>query len=96
MLFLELSRIRFDKKDKVNDLNQMFINLLNRMPEKPVESIKVEFYTIALPPPIGMFVKAREKRTLVENCIEVIKVEKELASISSHQGNEENKPHKEE
>ena len=39
-----------------------------------------------------MFVKAREKRTLAENFLESIKVEKDLASISNHQGNEENKP----
>ena len=39
-----------------------------------------------------MFVKAREKRTLVENFVEAIKAEKDLASISSHWGNEENKP----
>ena len=39
-----------------------------------------------------MFVKAREKRTLAENFLEAIKVEKELASISSHQGNKETKP----
>ena len=37
-----------------------------------------------------MFVKER-KRTLVEHFLEAIKVEKELASFSSHQGNEENK-----
>ena len=84
MLVLELSRIRFDKKEKVKDFNQRFINLLNCIPEKPVESIQVEFYTTILPPPIAMFVKAREKRTLVENFLEAIKVEKDLASISSH------------
>lgn len=39
-----------------------------------------------------MFVKSREKRTLEENFLEAIKVEKYLASISSHQGNEESKP----
>jgi hypothetical protein len=39
-----------------------------------------------------MFVKAREKRTLAEKFVEAIKVEKDLESISSHQGNEENKP----
>ena len=89
---MELSRIRFDKKDKVKDFNQRFINLLNRIPENLVESIQVEFYIAALPPPIAMFVKEREKRTLAENFLEAIKVEKDLASISSHQGNEENKP----
>ena len=39
-----------------------------------------------------MFVKARERRTLAENFLEAIKVEKDMESISSHQGNEENKP----
>ena len=84
--------MRFEKKDKVKDFNQIFINLLNCIPEKPTESIQVEFYTATLPPAIAMFIKAQEKRTLVENFLEAIKVEKDMASISSHQGNEENKP----
>ena len=58
MIFLELSRIIFDKKDKVKDFNQIFINLLNRILEKPIESIQFEFYIVALPPAIAMFVKA--------------------------------------
>ena len=81
---LEILRMRCDKKNKVKYFNQIFINILNRIPEKPVESIQVEFYTTALPPAIAMFVKAREKRTLVENFIEAIKMEKDKASISSH------------
>ena len=84
VLVLELSRIRFDKKDKVKYFNQIFINLLNRIPEKTAESIQVEFYIVALPPPIAMFVKAREKRTLADFFLEAIKIEKDLASISSH------------
>ena len=39
-----------------------------------------------------MFVKARQKRTLAENFIEALQVEKDIASIASSQGNEENKP----
>ena len=74
MLVIELSRIRFDKKDKVKYFNQRFINILNRIPKKPAKSIQVEFYTAALPPAIAMFVKAREKRTLAENFQEAIKV----------------------
>ena len=92
MIFLELSRIIFDKKNKVKDFNQRFINLLNRIPDKPTKSIQVEFYTAAFPPLVAMFVKAREKRTLEENFLEPIKVEKDLSLISIHQGNEENKP----
>ena len=45
-----------------------------------------------MPPPISMFVKAREKRTLEEKFLEAIKVEKGLASISSHRGNKEINP----
>ena len=58
VLVLELSRMRFDKKDMVKDFNQRFINLLNCILEKPVESIQVEFYTASLPPAIAMFVKS--------------------------------------
>ena len=68
----------------MKDFNQRFINILNRIPKKPTESIQVEFYTAYFPPAIAMFIKAREKRTLEENFLESIKVEKELASISSH------------
>ena len=39
-----------------------------------------------------MFVKSREKRTLVENFLEDVKAEKDLASIISHQDKKENKP----
>jgi hypothetical protein len=79
MLVLELSRMRCDKKYKINDFNERFINLLNRIPEKLAESIQVEFYTAALPPSTTMFVKAREKRTLAEIFIEAMKVEKDIA-----------------
>ena len=81
MLVLELSIIIFDKKDKVKDLNQRFINLLNHIPENTVESIQVEFYTTTLPPPIAMFVKKRGKRTIAKIFLEAIKVEKGLPSI---------------
>ena len=38
-----------------------------------------------------MFVRSKEKKTLALNFQEGIKVEKYLATISSHPGNEENK-----
>ena len=80
-LFLELLRMTFDKKDKEKYFNQRFINLLNHILENPTKSIQVEFYTATLPPPIAMFVKVREKRTLAEKFLKSIKVEKDLASI---------------
>ena len=39
-----------------------------------------------------MFVKGKEKRTLEENSLEAIKMEKDLESISSHQGYKESNP----
>ena len=64
MLVLELCRMRCDKKDKIKDFNQRFINLLNRIPEKPAESIQVEFYNASLTPSIDMFVKDRQKKKI--------------------------------
>lgn len=86
---LELSRIKINKKEKVKDFNHRFITLLNRILDKPVEVVQIEFYTATLPPPVAMFVNIKEKQTLVEIFQEAIKVEKDLASISSHLGNEE-------
>ena len=71
-MVLELSRMRCDKKDRIKYFNQRFINHLNRIPEKPAKSIQVEFYNVALPPSVAMFVKARQKRTLPENFIEAL------------------------
>ena len=68
----------------MKDINQRFINLFNQILDKPTKSVHIEFYTVALPLPVMMFVKGKEKRTLVENFLEAIKVEKDLASISSH------------
>ena len=79
MLVLELSRMRCDKKDKIKDFNQRFLNLLNLIPEKQVESIQVEFYTTSLPPSIAMFVKARQIRTLAKKFIEAMQLEKDIA-----------------
>ena len=54
-----------------------------------MEVVQIEYYTVALPLPVSMFVKRKEIRTLADNFLEAIKVEKDLASISAHQGNEE-------
>ena len=90
-MFLELSRIRINKKEKVKDFNQRFITLLNRIPNKPVEAVQFEFLTSTLPPPVSMFIKRKEIQTLENNFLESIKVEKDLAAISHHPRNEESK-----
>ena len=81
--------IRINKKEKFKDSNQIFITLLNRIPDKPAKAIQVEFYTVTLPPPVSMFVKSKQIQTFPENFVESIKVEKDLATISNHLGNEE-------
>ena len=88
-MFLEISRLRINKKENVKEFNQIFITLLNNIPDKPTKAVQIEYYTSALSPPVPMFVKRKEIRTLAENFFEAIKVEKDLASFSTHQGNEE-------
>ena len=39
LLFLELSRLKFNKKEKVKYFNQRFITLLNQNLDKPTESV---------------------------------------------------------
>ena len=74
ILFLEILGLRINKKEKVKHFNQIFITLLNRIPDNPTEEVQIEFYTIALLPPIAMFVKNKEKKTLEDNFVEVINV----------------------
>ena len=88
-LLLKLSRLKTNKNEKFKELNKKFITVLNKNLGKLVESVQIEYYTSALPPPVSMFVKRKDIRTLAENFLEAIKVEKDLAAISTHPGNEE-------
>ena len=87
-MLLDISRLRINNNEKV-EFNQIFITLLNKIPDKLPETVQIEYYTVALLLPVAMLVKRKEIRTLEENFMEAIKVEKDLASIYSHQGNEE-------
>ena len=90
LLYLDLLGIRMNKKENVKNFNQRFITLLNRIPFNLVEAVQIEYYTVVLPPNIAMFVKNKEKQTVVDKFAEAIKVEKNLATISNYLGNEEN------
>ena len=83
ILSLELLGIRMNENEKVKYFNEKFISLLNRIPIKPAEVVLIEYYTLALPPNIAMFVKNQEKLTLVDNFAEAIRIEKELEAMSS-------------
>ena len=91
VLFLELSRIKINKMEKIKDFNERFITLLNRISDRPIEVVQIEFYTADLPPPIVMFVKSKEKQTLADNFQKLVKVEKDPTTISRYLGNKENK-----
>lgn len=58
-LLLELARLKINENEKVKELNQRFITLLNKIPDKPSKAIQVEYYTDALPLTIAMFVKRK-------------------------------------
>ena len=88
-LLLELARLNINKNEKFKEFNQRFITLLNKIPDKPPKDVQIEYYIVALPIPVAMFVKRKEIRTLEENFEEARKVWKDLPSISIDQGNEE-------
>ena len=82
----ELFSMNMEKKEKVQDFNQIFTTLLNSFSAatKLVEDSLVEYYTTTLYPPIPMFVKRAINPTLVENYEESNRVEDDLDSIARH------------
>ena len=88
-MLLDLARLNINESEKVKEFNQRFVTLLNKIPDKPPEVIQIEYYTAALPLTIALFVKRKEVRTLEENFEEAIQIEKDLATISTHQNNDE-------
>ena len=71
-LLLELERLNINKNEKFKEFNQRFITVPNKILDKPVEAIQIDFYTASLPPPVAMFVKRKEIRTLAKNFVEAI------------------------
>jgi hypothetical protein len=55
----ELGAIIMDKRERVKDFNQIFLNVLIKFPHDVAlaQSLAIEYYTTALTPSIGMFVK---------------------------------------
>ena len=77
----ELLALRMDKKEKVQDISQIFAGHLNSFGAaiKPIEETLMEYYTSTLSPDIEMFVKRSVKPSLVETY-----EEDELESINKH------------
>ena len=85
MLLTELSMLKFNKKEKVKDFHQRVTTILNKFPMDvaPDDSITIDYYAMALPQDISIFVKHEEKLTLVENFVATLKVKKDLISIGT-------------
>lgn len=90
VLVLELSRIRMDDNEKVKDLNQRFLSLINKILAKyrPTKGVVIEFYTSAFSQTMAMFVKQDQKTTLQGNFAEAIRVETNLVSLKVNEGND--------
>ena len=77
-----------DGKEKVKDFNQHFLSLRNKIPaeSRPTEGVVTEFYTLALPQTMAMFVKQAQKATPQGNFAETTRVEKDVTSLKvNHQ-----------
>jgi len=85
MLLKELGNLKMEQKEKVGDFNKRFDRIFNRFPpnKKPHYSIKIDYFTSALPSSIAQFVKRTAKPTLDETFEEVIIVEKDLCAIGA-------------
>lgn len=81
---LELSKIKIHPKEKIKDFNQIFLTLMNKIPNDsiPIASVLIEFYITALPSSIVIFVKRASKITLNQIFGETLDVEKEMMSIA--------------
>jgi len=58
-LYKELDAIKMEKKEKGKNFNKCFTTVLNEffVEITPMESLRIEYYTSALIPSIGMFFK---------------------------------------
>jgi hypothetical protein len=50
-------------KENIKDFNQIFLTLMNKIPEdsRPATNVLIEFYTTSLPSSIAIFVKREGK-----------------------------------
>jgi hypothetical protein len=82
-----------EAKEKVKDLNQMFLTLINKIPlaSKPTDDVSIEFYTSSLSVSMVNFVKRTEKGTMEDTFKEAIKVDKGILILKGNLGAEVSK-----
>jgi hypothetical protein len=65
----ELGAIKMEKRERVKDCNQRFLNFFIKFPHEvdPTKSLSIDYHTVVITPSIGMFVKRSNKNTLALN-----------------------------
>lgn len=77
-LINDLSNLRLESKEPTKEFNSRFNKILNKIliASKPSERVRSEWYIIALPSNIAIFVDRATKPTLEENMKEALSIEK--------------------
>jgi hypothetical protein len=83
VLVMELSSLKMNPKEKVNEFNQIFLTLKNKIPADlmPVESVIVAYYAKSLHNNIAIWVKRSKKNTLLESFEEANQIEKYILNL---------------
>jgi hypothetical protein len=86
ILFKELVALNIENKENVKDFKKKFTTILNNImvESTPPETMTIQYYTSALHPSIGMFVKQVGKVTLAKTFEESKEFEKDILSLGSH------------
>jgi cell division septum initiation protein DivIVA len=90
VLVMEISSLKMNPKEKINDFNQIFLTLKNRIPTDsiPAENLIIAYYTKALHQSISIWVKRSKKSTLLEAFKEASQIEKDILSLKDTTSNE--------
>ena len=95
-LINDLSNLRIENREPIKEFNARFNKLLNKIPtaSKPSEQIRSEWYIIALPANIAIFIDRAGKPTLAENMKEALVVEKHINALEKKAALEDRKAKK--
>jgi hypothetical protein len=83
VLVMKLSSLKMNPKEKVKEVNQIFLTLKKKIPtdSMPVESLIIAYYAKAFHNNIAIWVKRSKKNTLLEASEEASQIEKDILSL---------------
>jgi hypothetical protein len=90
VLFMELSSLKINPKERIKYFNQRFLTLKNRIPmdSMPVENLIIAYYTKALHQSISIWVKRSKKVMLLEAFEEASQIKKDILKLKYTTSNE--------